>query len=237
MKKGFSFLELLVVVAIIPILALIGLKYFGDQRKQSYQNATKNSMTELMSLMHMARENDGHYHQFIYQMGYKPKGSLIANLGVKASNSAPCDSSKYPALKTDPCSKLKSSNVSEFTILKTQRCPYGTNNKSGNFEGGVCMDSTCECESGTLYESYRYYNCNNTALGKATDTLTICGDSTYAYKCNFKGGDPPKIDASTSFDSCNSKAVCDHDKIGLGAISETFSEKMVLHSSGEFCMD
>ena len=237
-NKGFSFIELLVVVAIIAVLALIGMKYFGDQKEGAYRTAAQKNMIDLMSLMKVAQKNDGYYHQFIYQMGYRPKGSLIANIGVKADNSAPCDPSSYPALGTAECSKELSSRE-DFSIREGARCPYGTKNKPplGNFNSGICKVAPCNCSSVSSYESYRYYNCDGSPLGKATDVLTICSNSGYSYECSFKGGDPSAITSSTSFGACDSKAVCDYDKIALGAISESFSEKIVLHSSGELCID
>ena len=234
-KKGFSLTELLVAAAILPILALIGFKYFGDQKEKAYKSATQKNMIDLLSLMKTAQKNDGHYHQFIYQMGYRPKGSLISNIGVKADNSAPCGSSSYPALGAAGCSKLITSGGST-RIEEGKRCPYGTKN-SGNFESGVCKGAYCYCSNLSSYESYRYYNCDGSPLGKATDVLTICGSSGYSYKCSFKGGDPSAITSSTSFGACDSKAVCASSEIALGAISESFSEKLVLHSSGDLCID
>lgn len=242
--KGFSIIELLIVVAIIPILALISFKFIGDQQKKNYRTVAQSSMNELMSLMKVAQKNDGGYHQFIYQMGYRPKGILIANIGVKAGNTAPCGgSSDYPALGGS-CSKKIGGTAAKFPIAKGERCPEGTKNKSGTFTGGVCQSSaSCECEEQTSYKTYTYYNCGNSNLDKATDVKTICSDSSYSHKddCVFKKlpSNPSDLDinSSTNFGSCNSKAVCNYNNISLVAISASFDEKMVLSHTGSFCMD
>ena len=237
-NKGFSFIELIIIIAIISVLALISMKYFGDQKERAYKTTAQKDMVDLMSLLRVAQKNDGYYHQFIYQMGYRPKGPLIANIGVKADNSAPCGSSSYPALGDAKCSKPIITSGGSTSIGEGERCPYGTkNDPPTSFKAGICKDPTCTCLSASSYESYRYYNCDDSPLGKATDVLTICSNSGYPYECSFKGGDPSAITSSTSFGACDSKAVCDHDEIALGAISESFSEKLVLHSSGELCID
>jgi len=235
-QKGFSFIELLVVLAILPVLTLMSVKLYNDQKKQAYRTSARSSMTDLMTLMKTAKENDGYYHQFIYQMGYRPKGVLMANLGLKTDNSAPCGSSNpLPSLGASNCSKEKAGSMT-YKIRKGAICPEGTKAQSGDFEGSFCKNS-CVCQSAKAYEVYRYYKCDDSPLGKATDSRTICNATSYTSKCFFKKKPAPRITSSTDFGTCNSQAVCHQNKVGLGAISKAFEEKMVLHSSGKFCVD
>ena len=234
-KNGFSLTELITIISVISVLVLISFRYYGHQKKKTYRNIAQREMTDLMTLVKMAKQKDGYYHQFIYQMGYRPKGSLIANIGVKTTNSAPC-CNNYPALGTAGCSKSKGSS-SSFSINKGQTCPYGTKNKSSTnskFQGPTCTTTNCNCESAGTYESYSHYTCDNSSLGKATDIHTICNDGSYSYDCSFKKT-TSAISTSTSFGSCSTSCNC--NSISLGAISGSFSEEMVLSHDGSLCVD
>lgn len=52
--------------------------------------------------MKITKDIDGHYHQFLYKMGYRPKGEIYALAGILASSSSLC-CNQYPLLGSDPC--------------------------------------------------------------------------------------------------------------------------------------
>ena len=232
--KGFSIIELLTAIIIISFLSVLGIKFFDGEKKKALRIAAQSEAFLLMALIKTARENDGYYHQFIYQMGYKPQGALTANIGVKASNTTPC-CSNYPNLGATKCHKSILTG-SSITINSGAKCPYGTKNNTGTFVGGFCNTNPCTCVSLDSYENYIYYNCKNDALNKAVDARTICDNSSYTeYECVWKKSAPAVITSSTSFGSCS--ATCNCNEIDVGVLSKSFDEKMVLNSSGAFCID
>ena len=104
MSKGFSLIELLVAVVIIAILLLVGLRFYNEQKRSTYVTWTKTEMTDIFQLMQAVKSYDGHYHQFIYAMGYRPKGKVMGSVGTAADpNTVCCD--QYPELGADPCTK------------------------------------------------------------------------------------------------------------------------------------
>ena len=104
MNKGFSLIELLVSVVIIAILILIGLRFYGEQKRSTYVTWTKTEMIDIFRLMQSVKSTDGHYHQFIYAMGYRPKGKVMGAVGTAADPDTIC-CDQYPDLGADPCSK------------------------------------------------------------------------------------------------------------------------------------
>ena len=223
-------IELLVVILILSVLSGIGMKVFQEQREKNRKTMAQQELTSLMSLIKTAQRTDGHFHQYIYQMGYRPKGTLIANIGIKTSNSAPC-CNKYPALGSANCYPATSNN-NKITISQGEKCILGSKKL---FAGPRCPSASgCECEltSGAL--AYTYYNCRNSGLAKATDALTICDDSSYSLNCIWHKDKPDKI-TSSNFGSCEPADWCDCSSISAGAVSKGFDEKIVLSSSGTLC--
>ena len=231
-KKAFSFIELITVISVISVLSVIGLRSFQEQGQKNRKTMAQQELTSLMSLIKTAQITDKHFHQYIYQMGYRPKGVLIANIGINASGSAPC-CSEYPALGSTNCYPYASGNNDRIPIKKGEKCMSGSKKL---FKGLRCSESKgCECEltrSGDL--TYTYYNCGNSGLAKATDALAICDDSSYPSNCMWYKNTPDKI-TSSNFGSCEPANWCDCNSISAGAVSRGFDEKIVLSSSGTLC--
>lgn len=107
MNKGISLIELLVTIASVGIMTLVGFRFYTEQKKSTYTAWAKVEMSEISKVMKTAKSYDGYYHQFIYAMGYQPKGKIYASVGTDAGTSICCD--KYPDPGTDPCKKAERS--------------------------------------------------------------------------------------------------------------------------------
>ena len=104
MNTAFSLLELLVTMTIVIILILMGMRFYNTQKQSSYMSWAKAEMIDISKIMKAAKGYDGYYHQFIYAMGYQPKGKIYASVGTAASPTSIC-CSQYPDPGTTPCKK------------------------------------------------------------------------------------------------------------------------------------
>ena len=102
MNTAFSLLELLVTMTIVIILILMGMRFYNTQKQSSYMSWAKAEMIDISKIMKAAKGYDGYYHQFIYAMGYQPKGKIYASVGTAASPTSIC-CSQYPDPGADPC--------------------------------------------------------------------------------------------------------------------------------------
>ncbi|MDE0092534.1 MAG: type II secretion system protein, partial [Oligoflexia bacterium] len=169
-NKAFSLIELLVTLVIIGVLSLFGIKLYTEQKKNNIIRMTQAEMTEVLKYAKMAKITDGGYHQFLYQMGYTPKGKIFSAVGTRASNTAPCcrpsasnDPYGYPSLGTSPCVRTIGS-ANSYTISQGQSCGMGficCNNStcasSNRCELGRCNSSSCTCAGQNSVKSYTYY--------------------------------------------------------------------------------
>ena len=127
---GFSLIELLVAATIMTFLAAIGAVSYKKYKKQATESWLKGELSAISSFLDAAHLHDGGYHQFLYQLGYRPKGKQYGTVWLTSKSTgdkACCD--EYPDNK------------------------------------GV---STCTGE-------YLYYQCDDSAKGKAISNLGACG--------------------------------------------------------------
>ena len=105
MRKGFSLIELLVVISILGILSSLAIAIYSKYKINSHITWTKAEIIDLSQIIKMAKASDSYYHQYIYKMGYQPKGKIFASVGIAiATSQIPC-CDKYPDLGVDPCVK------------------------------------------------------------------------------------------------------------------------------------
>lgn len=104
MNRAVSLVELLVTIAIVGTLSVIGMRIYKNHRNQSHISWTKAEMMDIMKLAKTTKEMDGFYHQYIYAMGYRPKGKLFATVGTLGSKTVIC-CNKYPDPGSDPCER------------------------------------------------------------------------------------------------------------------------------------
>ena len=103
-NKAFSLIELLTVVAILLILVSIAFVAYNRYKESSYVSWTKAEMLEVLKLANMAKEYDGFYHQYIYKMGYRPRGKTYAVVGTDQDPGRSC-CDQYPDPGIYPCEK------------------------------------------------------------------------------------------------------------------------------------
>ena len=186
-------------------------------------------MIEVLKYAKMAKTSDGGYHQFLYQMGYTPKGKINSIVGTQADNTAPC-CNKYPPLGDATCTKTIGSAQS-YTISSGQTCGEGFICKTG-CRFGQCDSSSCNCEGEIgAVESYSYYNCKNDSLNTATTNKLIC--EAY-FKC-----DTDSLPVSfSSFNNCppSPSAWCDCNNFMVGAKSNFFEREITLNHNNQLCI-
>ena len=100
--KGFTLTELLVAVFLTLILSAFGLRYYQKQKIKMRSTWAKAELSEIYKIMKITKDIDGRYHQFLYKMGYRPKGKIYGLAGILADSSTLC-CDQYPLLGSDPC--------------------------------------------------------------------------------------------------------------------------------------
>ena len=227
-NKAFSLIELLVIVIIMVILVTVGARFYNDSKKKNYITTAQTELVGVLQYANLTKQVDRWYHQFIYQMGYTPKGILTVIVGTGASNSVPC-CSNYPALGTTPCQKSGGS-ANSYNIGKDENCGVGFICTSGcNF--GKCNSSSCTCQGEGAFETYSYYNCKNDSLNKATNNKLICDDSGYNENC-----DSTQLPASfPAFSKCVTSTWCNCNSFTAGAKSKSFDYEVTLNHENKLC--
>ncbi|MCY4320862.1 MAG: prepilin-type N-terminal cleavage/methylation domain-containing protein, partial [Bdellovibrionaceae bacterium] len=142
-NKAFSLIELLVTVGIISILVTFGAKFYNENIEKNYITTAKAELVNVLQYANFANTTDKGYHQFLYQVGYTPKGILTSIVGTGASRSAPCCNA-YPALGTSPCQKGQGLTIS-YPINQNESCSMGFICNSG-CNLGICNIASCNCE-------------------------------------------------------------------------------------------
>ena len=240
-NQAFSTTELLVTFTIASILVLMGTKAYNEQKKNSNIRITQSEMIEVLRYAKMAKTTDGAYHQFLYQMGYTPKGEVIAIIGTGASDTNHCchkRNKKYPRLGSSPCSTIGSAN--NYTINKGETCIEGFRCITG-CKFGRCESSTCTCRGVQAVKNYSYYNCKNDPINKATDNVKICK----AYPSNDLDLKCDTTDITSTFSTFPSftkckptpSRWCSCKKFTVGAQSTKFDEELTLNQDNEFCAE
>ena len=247
-NQAFSLIELLITFVILVILVLMGTKTYNEQKKNSNIRIVQSEMTEVLRYAKMAKTTDGAYHQFLYQMGYTPKGKVIAMIGTGASDTIPC-CADYPLPGRSPCAKIIGRpDDNDYTITeKEETCVEGFRCITG-CKFGQCESPPCTCRGAQAVENYSYYNCKNDPINKATDNVKIC--EAYIKNTNDPNYDPDlKCDIRSeitntptffSFSNCARKRRRDHgwctcDLFLVGAKSLKFDEELTLREDNRLC--
>lgn len=84
-QKGFSLVELMVVVAIIGILAAIAVPQMTKFQAKARQSEAKTQLTALFTAEKAFHSEYGAYHSSFNAIGFSPEGQLRYNVGVGAA--------------------------------------------------------------------------------------------------------------------------------------------------------
>ena len=87
-QKGFSLIELMIVVAIIGILAAIAVPNFQRFQAKARQSEAKNMLSGIYTGMRAFHAEWGVYYGDFAMIGFNPNGDLVFNTGVGADSSA-----------------------------------------------------------------------------------------------------------------------------------------------------
>ncbi|MFN8847518.1 MAG: type IV pilin protein [Bdellovibrionales bacterium] len=87
-NKGFSLVELMVVVAIIGMLAAVAVPQFSKFQARSRQSEAKSNLSSLYSAQKSFNAEHGGYASNHLAIGFSPAGDVLYNIGYDAAECA-----------------------------------------------------------------------------------------------------------------------------------------------------
>ena len=120
-NKAFSLVELLTVIGIIGVLSLIAVPSYLKQKRRSYEAWMADVLTEQSTFLELAYSIDGAYHQYLTDMGWRPHGKQLGQVGFRLMGNRPPCCNTYPNPNT-----ASEAAFQHFTYIKQN--PGGKNN-------------------------------------------------------------------------------------------------------------
>ena len=199
---GFSLVELLTTVTILMALAGVATMVYRNFSLQNYKAWTKSEMASLAGFLKSAKRIDGGYHQFIYQLGYKPKGEILATIGIPSSVTKNACCSKYTPLgagcrtgffnyncKDNPPYNLTDNtsmcnNNPSLCTKKGDLSSLGTSPFSGLSKAGDCQATVLDSSTGAWCNCKKFTVAAVTVFGKSG---TLSSSEKAQFSLNEKG--------------------------------------------------
>ena len=159
MKKGFTLIELMIVIAIIGILAAVAIPMYSDYTKKSRTAEVQSNLAEIVKMQIIFEEDPnggsktGVYATSFKTLGFKTNTSSFAGSAVTCPGSADWDSASSYACGTFFAYKLTSSLKTLDSADVTTACkadavnagmaaaePIKTAQVPDNWQTGACMN-------------------------------------------------------------------------------------------------
>ena len=121
-RRGFSLIELMIVVAIISMLVGVGIPQYSKFRQKAHDSEAKTSLSALFTAQRSFHGEYNFYHTSLQALGYGVEGKHFFNVGFGTQTAVnPIDFGFYP--------------VVDNTIMSTKQICTGTN--------GTGTDTSC----------------------------------------------------------------------------------------------
>lgn len=142
-SKGFSLVELMVTVAVIGILAAIGIPNYKKHRMKAYQAEAKSSLSALYVAERSFQLEYNGFHSSLQAVGFMPLGRLRYNVGFGSAGTIPAS---YVASHAASTRTTKTSCTGPFGTGTDTRCqiivdappiPAGATVSATNYEAAA----------------------------------------------------------------------------------------------------
>ena len=106
--RGFTLIELMIVVAIVAVIALVGFPAYNDYVERARRSDARNALMEAASRQHQFRSDNKTYGSALASIGYlasdTPDGYYTLSLGnVTANTFTLTATAQGPQLRDEPC--------------------------------------------------------------------------------------------------------------------------------------